>query len=66
MDELKKLYEPIIGVKEVCEILNISRQTAYELMDTEGFPQIRFGRQRRVIRDEFFKWLYDQQENKVS
>ncbi len=54
----KEDYPLILTVKEVMEILSISKRTAYDLMDQEGFPCIRIGEKlKRVNRDAFFEWI---------
>jgi len=52
-----KSYPPILTVKEISQLLKVSKPTAYMLMDNEDFPLIRIGRCKRVLRDEFFLWL---------
>jgi len=50
-------YPMILTASDIAEILSVSKPTAYELMDQEGFPLIKFGRSKRVFREEFFNWL---------
>ena len=50
-------YPFVLTAIEICEILKISKPTAYELMDRKDFPLIRIGRCKRVLRDDFFLWL---------
>jgi excisionase family DNA binding protein len=52
-------YPIILTVKEISNILKISKPTAYEIMNQSDFPLLRIGRCKRVLRDEFFKWLKD-------
>ena len=60
MEELKQ-YKPALTVEDICEILSISKPTAYELMDSEGFPLFRIGRSKRVLKNKFVKWLDEKQ-----
>jgi DNA polymerase III delta prime subunit len=53
-------YPFILTANEISEILKISIGSAYALMRTKEFPLLEFGRCKRVLRDEFFKWLSDQ------
>lgn len=53
----KEDFPIILTVKDIMEILGIGKGTAYELMDSEGFPCIKIGRLKRVNRDLFFEWL---------
>jgi len=50
-------YPIILTAIEISEILKVSKPTAYELMDKHGFPLIKIGRCKRVLRDEFFLWF---------
>ncbi|WP_409297704.1 helix-turn-helix domain-containing protein [Peribacillus sp. SCS-26] len=50
-------YPVILTAEHVAEILNISKQVAYEVMERKGFPLIRVGRFKRVQRESFFSWL---------
>ncbi len=50
----------VLTVADVQKIMGISRVTAYELVNTEGFPSFRIGSKggRIVIpRDSFMRWL---------
>lgn len=47
----------VLTIEHVRQALRISRQKAYELPHTKGFPAVRFGRAIRVPRDAFLKWL---------
>ncbi len=53
----KENYPIILTAKEISQILKVSKPTAYEIMEKRDFPLIRFGRCKRVLRDEFFTWL---------
>ena len=50
-------YPVVLTAIEICQILKISKPTAYELMNRHDFPLIKIGRCKRVLRDEFFLWL---------
>lgn len=52
----------VLTAIEICEILKVSKPTAYDLMESENFPLIRFGRSKRVMRDKFFEWLENIEE----
>jgi excisionase family DNA binding protein len=52
-----KDYPPILTAHEICEILKVSKPTAYELMKRNDFPLIEIGKCKRVTRDDFIKWL---------
>ncbi|MEK4535948.1 helix-turn-helix domain-containing protein [Peribacillus sp. FSL K6-1552] len=54
-------YPMILTAVHLSEILMVSKPTAYELMEQKSFPLIKLGRSKRVLRDEFFDWLTQQQ-----
>ncbi|MEV5115569.1 helix-turn-helix domain-containing protein [Peribacillus frigoritolerans] len=54
-------YPMILTAVHLSEILMVSKPTAYELMEQVSFPLIKLGRSKRVLRDEFFNWLTQQQ-----
>jgi excisionase family DNA binding protein len=47
----------MLTIRQVQDILGISRLKAYELAHVPGFPVIRLGRAMRVPRDAFVRWL---------
>jgi predicted DNA-binding transcriptional regulator AlpA len=55
-------YPLVLTAKEISLILKISKPSAYEVMNRNDFPLIKIGRCKRVLRDEFFLWLMNQQE----
>ena len=51
-------YPLILKAEHICEILGISKPTAYELMKHKDFPALDIpGRIKRVQREDFFGWL---------
>lgn len=60
MENTKEDYPLILKASHLAEILDITAPTAYKLMKQETFPTIVIGRCKRVLRDEFFKWLEGQ------
>jgi excisionase family DNA binding protein len=47
----------IMGVKEVGEVLGVSKNKVYQVFHSKGFPGFKVGSQHRVSREKFFKWL---------
>ena len=45
---------------DIAKIMRIGRSKAYELLNSNGFPSVRFGKCIRVPRDAFVKWVNDQ------
>lgn len=44
-------------IKEIMEQLQISRNTAYKVIQDETFPKITVGSQIRIPKDEFEDWV---------
>jgi excisionase family DNA binding protein len=61
----KEDYPLILTAGHISEILSVSKPTAYELMEQSSFPLIRIGRSKRVLKNEFFNWLANQQTNSL-
>lgn len=50
----------ILTPKDIGIILGISKNSAYAVVHSEGFPAVRVGKQYRVLRNNFFAWLDSQ------
>lgn len=46
-----------LTVKQMMQLLNISKTTAYKLINTDSFPAIRIGRSIRIDKKELQNWL---------
>lgn len=57
INDKEENYPLILTANDISQILKISKATAYEVMNKESFPLLKVGRCKRVLRDEFFKWL---------
>jgi excisionase family DNA binding protein len=44
------------NVDDLSRILHISKRKAYQLMDSEGFPCMKLGRKRLILKTEFERW----------
>lgn len=42
---------------DIKEILDISKNNAYALCNSEGFPAIRIGKLIRINKDKFIEWF---------
>ena len=47
----------VMSAKQVAEYLGISKQGAYNLMNTESFPTLRVGKRLLVSTDRFREWI---------
>ncbi|MPN16994.1 hypothetical protein SDC9_164343 [bioreactor metagenome] len=50
----------VYTVKEIQEMLSISKNTAYRLIESRPFPVIKIGNTYRVSKEAFNKWLHAQ------
>jgi len=53
----------LLKVKDIQDILNISKNSAYELVNSKNFPAIKIGRCLRIPRDSFKEWVERQATN---
>jgi len=51
-----------VTVDDLCDLLQVSRPTAYSLVHKEGFPVIRLGRRLLIPRAGLERWLNEQTE----
>jgi excisionase family DNA binding protein len=58
MDAIVEKYGLFLGVKDMCEILHISRPLVDQLIATRDLPAVRFGNRFRISADEFVNWYY--------
>ena len=47
----------ILTPQDISRVLGISRNKAYEVIHSEGFPSFQIGKQYRVQREKFLSWL---------
>lgn len=47
----------VLTPMDIAAVLGISRNTAYEVIHSQGFPMFRVGKQYRISRERFLKWL---------
>lgn len=52
-EELPLVLTPM----DIAAVLGISRNTAYDVIHSKGFPAFRVGKQYRVSRERFLTWL---------
>lgn len=50
----------VLTPMDIAAVLGISRNTAYELIHSAGFPVFRVGAQYRISRERFQVWLDSQ------
>jgi excisionase family DNA binding protein len=51
-----------VTVDDLCDLLRVSRPTAYSLVHRDGFPVIRVGRRFLIPRAGLERWLEEQTE----
>lgn len=53
----------VMNAKQVADYLGISKQGAYNLMNSDSFPTLRVGKRLLVSSDRFLKWIDDHSDN---
>ena len=61
MEQIKML-----DVKDLQKTLKIGRNSAYNLMQTEGFPSLQIGRKWLVSEEALREWLIDNEFNQIN
>ena len=57
----------VLKHSDISKIMGISKNSTYSLMQQKGFPAYRVGKQIRVNKDDFIKWLGEQKnQNSVA
>lgn len=56
----------VLAPMDIAAILGVSRNTAYELIHSKGFPAFQIGKQYRIQRDKFLVWLDTVSESSVA
>ena len=55
-----------LTVEELIKFLGISRQTAYQLCRTEGFPALRIGRRVLIPKKQLETWIEEHMGGAVA
>jgi excisionase family DNA binding protein len=50
----------ILTVQQLRDFLGLSRPKSYELVHTNGFPMVRFGRVIRIPKEGLLRWMHEQ------
>lgn len=61
-EELPVLLTP----EHVGAVLGVSRNIAYAVVHSKGFPAIKIGKQYRINRDKFIQWMESVQEVEIA
>ena len=58
-EKIKEKYDLplVLAPVEVAKVLRVSKNKAYEIVRSEGFPAFKVGKQYRVRRDRLFDWM---------
>lgn len=46
-----------LNARQVAEVLGVSKNCAYTLMHSKGFPTLRIGRRMVVPKDKLLQWM---------
>ena len=64
MDENTAATVPkVMNAGQVAEYLGISKQGAYNLMNSASFPTLRVGKRLLVSTDRFLEWIGEHSDN---
>ena len=64
MDESRTVTVPkVMNAAQVAEYLGISKQGAYNLMNSSSFPTLRVGKRLLVSTDRFLEWIEEHSDN---
>jgi hypothetical protein len=55
----------VLKPKDVAGFLNVSARYAYDIMSRSDFPAIIIGSTKRVMREDFLKWV-EKQKRQIS
>ncbi len=55
--EMKVSVPAVMNAMQVAKYLGISKQGAYNLMNSESFPTLRVGKRLLVSSDRFLEWI---------
>ena len=53
------MKERLLSVTEICDYLGISRDTAYNWIETKGLPAYRLGRLWKFKKEAVDEWLHE-------
>lgn len=56
----------IYTVKDIMNILHIGETNARKLIISRGFPSMKIGRQYRIVKSEFDKWLKQNSDKEIT
>lgn len=60
----------ILTAKHIADYLHLSRRRVYELFQLKpeygGIPCLKIGASKRVVKDDFFKWVSEQAQRKAG
>ena len=64
MDDSRTITVPkVMNASQVAEYLGISKQGAYNLMNSASFPTLRVGKRLLVSTDRFLEWIGEHSDN---
>lgn len=64
MEDTKMITVPkVMNAMQVADYLGISKQGAYNLMNSSSFPTLRVGKRLLVSTDRFLEWIEEHSDN---
>lgn len=56
----------VLTPSHIMDVMGLSKNVAYQVVHSKGFPTIKVGKQYRIPRDKFLLWLDSAHEVKVA
>lgn len=64
MEDTRMITVPkVMNAMQVADYLGISKQGAYNLMNSSSFPTLRVGKRLLVSTDRFLEWIEEHSDN---
>ena len=57
--------EPLLGIPEVMEMLDLGRDTVYKLIREEGLPTVKLGGSRKVVLSSLVTWIKQREQSSL-
>lgn len=54
-----EIYSDVVGVSELCKMLNIGKNKAYELINSKKIKSVRIGRNIKIPKKYVIEFLYE-------
>lgn len=56
----------VLQASDLQQVLHLSKGKVYQLLASEGFPALRFGKRKMVVKSDFLDWLEQNKSNSTK